>query len=61
MTAFNLVHLAIRIGGGVDHALVYGQRLHLQFLRLEDGSGLAVGRDARFKVLQLAQEYIGYR
>src|SRR5208282_4667470 len=44
---FYAIHLAVGSGGRVDDAvLVDHQRLNLQFLRLEDGRGLAVRRDA---------------
>jgi hypothetical protein len=43
----DLVHLAIRRSGGINYA-TWGdsERLHLEFLRLEDDGRLAVGSDA---------------
>src|SRR5713101_8416203 len=44
---FNAIHLAIGIGGSIENAVfVHGQRLHLQFLRLKNGGGLALRRNA---------------
>ncbi len=44
---FDAIDLAIRVGGGVEDAvLVHDQRLHLQFLGFENGGGLALRRDA---------------
>ena len=40
----DFVNLAVGIGGRVDDpALIHDQRLHLEFLGLENHSGLAVG------------------
>ena len=44
---FETIHLAVGCGRGVDGAVfVDDQSLHLQFLRLEDGRALTIGRDA---------------